>query len=196
MIDSAASEDAIYARLRGWARDVTGLDDGHVIEDHPGAPRPLGPYAMFNIISAERIAEMGCRLYEHPAGDEEDEGEEGGPDLGPMIERRATDWEWTVSVNLYGGPSLDLARVLVNSTLSPTITGRHLRPMVFRRASMVRRMPELIEGKWEPRAQFDLTVAGCALDGFLVDVIERGAVRLVAYPSGREIAAPYDGNAE
>lgn len=192
MIDSAVSEDAILARLRAWVKDVTGLDDGHVIKDHPGAPRPRGPYVMLNILSADRVAEMGCRLYEHPAGDEEDEGESGGPDAGPMVERRATDWEWVVSVNVYAPSALDTARNLSSSTRSPAVMSRNVRPMVFRETSMLRRIPELVEGSWEGRAQFDVTVAACVLDGFLVDIIERGTVRLVAMPSEREVVAEYE----
>lgn len=192
MIDNAVSESVVLARLRSWAKDVTGYDDGHVINDRPGAPRPTGPYIMLNVLSADLIAEMGCRLYEHPAGDEEDEGEAGGPDAGPMIERRAADWEWIVSVNVYAPQALDEARQLVNSTRSPTINSTHLRPMVFRRASNIRRLPELIEGRWEGRAQFDVTVAGCALDGFLVDIIERGAVRIVSLADAIDREAFYD----
>lgn len=190
MIDNAVSEDVVVARLRAWLKGVTGFDDGHVIKDHPGAPRPLGSYAMVNVISAELIAEMGCRLYEHPEGDEEDEGESGGPDLGPMVERRAADWEWIVSVNVYGLHALDIVRRLVNSTRSPTINSTYLRPMVFRRVSTVRKLPELIERHWENRAQVDVTVAGCALDGFLVDIIESGVVRMVRVPLP-ELLAPY-----
>lgn len=190
MIDNAVSEDVINAKLRGWIRDVLSLGDGQVIEDHPGAPRPQGTYAMCNVISAERIAEMGCRLYEHPAGDEEGEG--AGPDLGPMVERRATDWEWTISINVYGLNALDLGRRLVNSTRAPQVNSAHMRPMVFRRASTVRKLPELIEGHWERRAQFDLTVAACSLDGFLVDIVESGVIRMVRWPADVDLPAPYE----
>lgn len=161
MIDNAVSEDALFAKLRGWVRAVHDIE---CIKDHPGAPRPEGPYVMLNAINARRMREMGAILYEEETGDEQ------------VTERRATDWEWTWSVHCYAADAMDRCRLLVGSLEIGTIRVDHLYPLVFRRTSDVRRLPEMVQGGFEGRAQFDLVIAATVLDGFLVDVAETGVV--------------------
>ena len=186
MLDSAASEIGVYAAVRRAVLDLTGLGQGQVIFDRPSGPRPTGPYVMLNVISAERVREMGARLYEalpggaDGPGEGEGEGDAENPsEPGPVLERRAQDWEWVVSVNVYGPQALDTARYLTNATRVPGVALSLFAPLTPRATSLVRRIPELVLGTWEARAQFDLTVAGTVLDGFPVEVMERGRIVVV-----------------
>lgn len=183
--DPAASESAVTQRLRRWIMAMAEYDDDHVIIAYPGAPRPEGHYAMLNLISGGRQREMGEVIYEEVVVGEEPR----------ILERRAEDWEWTFSLNLYAPDAFDKARVLVNSIQTGTVHIDHLHPTVVKGASLIRRVPEMVQQTWEGRAQFDVTVAGTVLDGFLIDVVEQGgilfALRIGAGEEGLDLPATY-----
>lgn len=173
--DQTGSQDAVEQRVRNWAVAVLGVN---TIFAHPNAPRPPKPYCMLNLISGECVRETGPVVYEEVQ--DEDTGT-GGEER--IVERRASDWEWTFSVHLYGDSAMDMARTLTSSLGVLTVVQDHLHPLavrapVFGRRTLIRRVPELVNETWENRANFDLTVAGIVLDGFLIDVIEQGVVKV------------------
>lgn len=172
--DATAGQSAVESRVRLWAVAVTGAQ---VIFAYPGAPRPPVPYVMLNLIRGECVREIGRVVYEPK------EMVIDGETVERFIERRASDWEWTFSVHAYGAAAFDVARRLVSSLGNVTVGMDHLAPLVVRdpvfgRRSPINRVPELVNEAWENRATFTLTVAGLVLDGFLIDVIESGIVKL------------------
>lgn len=179
LVDSLVSQRAVEDRARAWAHAMIGIE---TIIAHPDAPRPKPPYCMLNLINATRRRTLGPVYFEdveiaEGAGEGEGDGE--GEAEERVVETRAEEWEWTLSVHLYGDDALDRARRLINSLSIGTVAVDHFRPLYSASASMVRRVPEQVGQRWENRAQFDLVIHGVVLDGYLADVVEQGGYTLV-----------------
>jgi hypothetical protein len=170
MIDNAVAEEAMFSRLRAFFRAAYELE---IISAYPNAPRPVGPYGMLNLINMKHIRDTGCRVYEEIEDSDSDYGQ------GPVVERRGQEWDWTWSVNVYARQAADIARVWSTACVGypwQYLQTTHLAPLAVRSVSVLRILPTMVEAEFERRAGFDLTVHGIALDGFLMQVIERGSI--------------------
>lgn len=172
------TEADLFDLLRPWVLAATGLPE--CIRDHPGAPRPAGAYAMLNLISSRSA---------HPPLREELVATGADPEDGaPFLSRPVTEWERTVSVNIYGTDAFDRMERL--RAWTETAAGLMLLgPATISRVSDVRRLPELVGSVWEGRAQMDIDIRGVTAigTGAPVDVAERviveiGAPRTTALP--------------
>ena len=168
------TEAGLFDVLRPFVAAATGLS---VIEDHPGAPRPVGPYVMLNVI--------GSGPDQPGAYDIEFEEIEGAT-AEPVAEKPALTWVWTVSVNAYASDAGDRLRRLTSWIASPSALLR-ISPLTFGLVSPIRRLPELIDGRWEGRAQMDITVRGLVTEPVPIDVVEEASVAL---GMARNVAVP------
>jgi len=161
------TEGALFDILRAWLASATGL--ATVIEDHPGAPRPSGAYVMVNVIRSGPLhpEAFDRQFAENPAY-------EVGDDF-PILDRPVGEWEWTASINVYASDAGDRLRRVTMWAASPGAIEK-LHPLVLGPLSAIRRLPELINGKWEGRAQLDMSIRGIVTDDVPIDVIEKVVV--------------------
>lgn len=149
-----------FAALRTWLLAVTGLPE--IIRAHPSGARPAGVYGMLNLIRSERVNWPDDFEYEAVADPGDDE---------PFEEVPVEEWAFTWSFNAYGTGCADaLAKVI--STTQSSAALLPLRPLTLHETSAIRRLPELINERWEERAQMDLTVHAVIRHRFPVDVAE------------------------
>lgn len=147
-----------FAALRTWLLAITSLPE--IIRAHPSGARPADAYGMLNLIRSERVNWPDDFEYEARAGDDE-----------PFDEVPVEEWAFTWSLNAYGAGCADaLARVV--STTQSAAALAPLRPLTLHETSAIRRLPELIEERWEERVQMDLTVHAVIRHRFPVDVAQ------------------------
>ena len=191
LIDATVSEAAIFTILQGWANAMLGID---VIEGFSDTPRPAGPYVTIDMVKAVRVRALGSILKEEDTGA-----------IQPT-ERRAVEWEWTISIKTFRTGAIDNARYLINSLENGTVLLDYLHPLQHRRTRRkcdecshccgcctisdccafiaIDNTPELIGATWERRANFEVTLFGTVLDGYLIDVAETGTATLTEGASG------------
>lgn len=170
------TEIELYNHVQAWVKRFSKLPK--VIRDHPGKVRPDGPYGMLNLIRSERVHEPVTIEYEAI------------PDAAaePFEQIPVTEWEWVFSFNVYASGATDYAR-RVETAGSVQAGLETLLPLTLHTTSAIRRIPELIEGKWEDRVQMDLTIRGMAHDGIPVDVVEQASIQFWA-PVNRALPNP------
>jgi len=191
LIDATVSEAAIFTLLQGWATAMLGID---VIEGFSDTPRPAGPYVTVDVIKATRVRALGCVLTEEDTGA-----------IQPT-ERRAVEWEWTVSIKAFRTGAIDNARYLINSLENGTVLVDHLHPLQHRRTRRkcddcrcccngstiddccefisIDNTPENVGAAWERRAKFEVTLFATVQDGYLIDAAETGTATLTEGASG------------
>jgi hypothetical protein len=170
MIDTDVAQSKIEDLIVAWSNAIAEI---MTIVAHPNAPRPAASsYAAVNIISSgrRRKRSLGPIYYEDVVD---------GEGVDRVVQTNAEEWEWTASIGIYGVGALDYARRLVNSLEIGTNIIDYFTPLHVAEVSLVRRIPELVENEWENRANFDLTLHGVVLDGYLVDVVQHGEIEII-----------------
>lgn len=160
------TEDELYSHLIAWLRHRSGLQT--IIRDHIGKPRPSGEYGMVNLIRSRKLHDLPSNHEYINIPTSVDE---------PVIQIPVMDWEWAFSFNVYATGATDFARKII--TAGSTQAGMEsLGPLSLNRVSEMRRIPELVGGVWEDRAQLDLFIHGRARDGLPIYVIEKATIRV------------------
>lgn len=158
------TEEEMYNKLVVFVRDASGLD---TIRDQQNGPRFNEDYGMINLISLTENGEVSCRSYTRT----------GTVPTETVTEFIARHWTWVFSINFYHKYPTDAARKVIDKM---DREGNPLHPCVVEGFSPVRRLPELINKRWEPRSQFDVTISGIVKDGVIIDAIDRGNVIVAA----------------
>ncbi|MFB9792514.1 phage neck terminator protein [Shinella granuli] len=151
-------ETDLFQALRPWLMAATGIE---VIEAHPSAPRPEGEYVEVNLIEAVKLAHAVTYLYE-----EDDTPESDG--IKDLYQVPVIPFEWLYSINVYASDPVDKARQVV-TWASCDAGAFHLHPLIAQPIERIRRLPVLIDGKWEGRAQFELAIRGYVKRGVITD---------------------------
>ncbi|MCB1423153.1 MAG: hypothetical protein KDJ69_11955 [Nitratireductor sp.] len=149
-------------KLRSWI--LAHADVEEVIVDHPGGSRPDGAYIMINLLRSDRI--------QLPMGRSFAEIDEPGD--GPAFKHNlAGEWQWDFSVNAYAQNATDLLAALKVAGEMNEVEF-DLYPLILFASGTVIRLPELINERWEERAQMDVSLRGYINTlGVLVDSIEQ-----------------------
>lgn len=140
-----------------------------IVQAHQNGPRITGDYASLNLLSHRDLREVDCDVYR--------EQQIGG--VPRAIHGKVRGIEWLFRVEIYATRATDAARwfqVALRSEYSDV----RLSPLVIRRVDDVTRAPELIQQRWEGRANLDFSVAGVVVESTLTEFIERGAVEFDA----------------
>ena len=162
MTDQVTVED----KLRAWVLFHL-KNDREVIFDHQNGDRPTGSYVMLNMIEAKRIQMRMDVDYTANAAYDGTAGGEAELNAFPCAE-----WEWRFSVNAYSVDALNTLSTLKSAAEIDEVESGLL-PMIVFDVSDIRRLPELINERWEERAQMDVALRGYVnTRGTLVDVIE------------------------
>lgn len=138
-----------------WASEITGLT---AIKGHQSGNRPERPYLMIDV-TADR------EIRDHEADVTFDE---------PVDTVEATihvETEWQMSVQCYGDDSMEPLRKLRNRYRMPEAQ-YSLSPLVIHEIGRINRVPELVQNRWEERAQCNLFIRGMATETAEIDVIE------------------------
>lgn len=167
-------EDGAFDRLRAHlvklAADAVLIDPSRevlvdVIRDHPGAPRPVGPYAMIEFITDRDLAEFDDETYQDVTL--------GGESRVVMCKSRGV--EWLFRVNVYASRPVDWCRLFA-AGLRSAEAAVWMAPLVVRDVRDIKRAPQLVQQEWEGRAMFEVSLGAVATEPLLVDVIETGEI--------------------
>ena len=151
------TDDQVHTALAGWLSGITGLT---VIKAYQEGDRPALPYVMVNFTGSVRVREW--------SQDIEYDEDTAGITATPPIET-----EWRFSVHAFGPNPTDILRPIRSAAQLAQKNEALFPALVIHDCSQVRNVPELVNEKWEPRAQMKMALRGLTRDGFLVDVIEK-----------------------
>lgn len=157
------TNDEVHDALNKWLKGLTGLT---FIQDRPGAEPPPLPYGM---TSLSVISELSY----HPSRVDYEETDtlnsEGFPEISatPLVEL-----ELTFLVFCYGDTCRDVLRKVKMATHLTQIMEPMWPELVIHEVGNVNYIPELVNERWEPRAQVNISVRGISSDSFVIDVIE------------------------
>ncbi|MCO5085152.1 MAG: hypothetical protein M9939_26635 [Mesorhizobium sp.] len=132
-----------------------------MIEAHPSAPRPPGEYVMVNLIAGTALGHAVAYAYEEEAEEETD-------GVKNLYQVPVLPFEWLYSIHVYAADPLDRARRAV-TWASGDAGAFRLWPLLVQPIRDIRRVPELVDGKWEGRAQFDMAIRGYVSRGVITD---------------------------
>lgn len=153
MINITNIENTLYQ----WVSGVTGLT---TIFANPNAPRPTDPYALINIISTT------------PVGVEESES--------TLLPNTSVDVEYSnlelvmVSINTYYSGAHQTATKIKDSLGRVTSKAELFAGgLGYSRSTAVNDIPEVIDERWEERAQFDCFFYTRSLDAENIESIQK-----------------------
>lgn len=153
MLNITTIEDALYT----WAFGVTAVQ---TIFAHPNAPRPTGQYILINILESTKI------------------GWEEKTEV--LLIDDSIDIDYSnvenlfVSINVYRGDALQLSTKLKDSLARVTVRDQLFASgLGFNRVGSVNEIPEVIDKKWEERAQFDCFFFTRSLDEENIETIKQ-----------------------
>lgn len=150
------TDDQIHSGLVRWLHAVTGLV---TIKAYQEGSRPALPYITVNLTGSAQVREWSQEV-------EYDE-DTAGVTATPPIET-----EWRFSVHAFGSEPTGILRPIRSAAQLAQRNEPMMPNIIIHECSQVRHVPELVNEKWEPRAQMDMFLRGLTRDGFLVDVIE------------------------
>jgi hypothetical protein len=151
------TDDQVHSALVRWLHGITGLT---VIKAYQEGPRPALPYVMVNLTGSATIREWSQDI-------EYDEDTAGVTATPPM------ETEWRFSVHAFGPNPTGILRPIRSAAKLAQKNEALFPALVIHECSQVRNVPELVNEKWEPRAQMKMALRGLTRDGFLIDVIEQ-----------------------
>ena len=153
-------------KLREWVLFHL-QSDREVIFDSQNGDRPTGSYVMLNMIEAKRIQmRMDVDYDVNPAFDGTDAND------AELMANPCAEWEWNFSVNAYSVDAINTLSTLKSAAEIDEIESGLL-PLIVFNVSDIRRLPELINERWEERAQMDVALRGYVnTRGTLVDTVE------------------------
>lgn len=154
---------------------ITGLT---VIQTEQGGPRPSLPYITVSFLGSRSLREHPRDIDWNP-----ERADDPGPDTaGNYVDVTATpliDTEWHFSISAYDATVCTGFLLPIRSAYELSQILEPLFPLLsVNDMSRVRRIPEMVNAKWEERAQCDIFVHGVTRNGFVVDVIDVASVEL------------------
>jgi len=162
--------DALQAYLKAIDTEATVLDPSRkkltaIIRDHMNAPRPKGPYAMITLVASRDLGEADHPCYDTVtiSGVER------------VKETRVRTSEYKFRVDVYAPRATDYTR-LFERALRSERAGAEMAGLVVRHVDGVTQAPELVQQKWEGRANFTVELAALTRETILIDVIESGEI--------------------
>lgn len=147
----------IQSALVRWLAGITGKT---AIKAHQEGAAPALPYLMVNLLTVSEV--RGNAQF-----DDWDEDAAGEVTAAPQIET-----EWHFSIHAYGSSPTDILRPVRAAAQLAQMNEPLMPGLVVHELSMIRNVPDIVNTKWQPRAQMDLFLRGIVQDGFVVDVIE------------------------
>lgn len=145
-----------------WLADVTGTT---TIKAYQEGPRPATPYLMVNLTAVRAVREHEQEIVYANTGEITPAGKD-EVSASPVIET-----EWQFSVHSYGSaPSAPLRKI--RSAMKVNQAWEELSPLTPHEIGRINTVPEMVNEKWEPRANASLFIRGLDRDSFIVDVIE------------------------
>ncbi|QQM29296.1 hypothetical protein JET14_13265 [Martelella lutilitoris] len=158
------TDEEVFSAAVRFVNSITGLT---TIKAYQAGPRPTPPYCMVNLTGTAEVRENPADTEYTDTGVPNPEGEN-EISAAPVIET-----EWRFSVHAYGDyPTGILRPVRAALQLSQTWEP-HFPALTMFDVSQIRHLPEVVESKWEPRAQMDLFIRGYVRDGFVIDTIDQ-----------------------
>lgn len=150
----------VHEALIRW---LAALLDITVIKSHQQADRPVPTYGMVELANwgpvdrnedSVSYADVGTDVFATPE----------------------YEVEWVFLFFLYGNQGADLVRKLQSAVRVKQVIEPLHPTLVIHSTGQANSVPELIDEKWEPRVQLNITLRGKASDAFLVDVIEQTTI--------------------
>lgn len=154
---------------------ITGLV---TIQSEGSGPRPALPYCVVSFLGSRSVREHPRMIDWTPDRVDEPDPDTGG-NLADITATPLIDTEWHFSVFAYDetictGRLLPLRSAYeLSQILEPMFPTLSVNDM-----SQVRRVPEVINKKWEERAQCDIFVHGVTRNGFVADTIDVTSVEV------------------
>lgn len=157
------TDQEVWSQFCSWLGGFLGVK---AIKANLSEDRPALPYVMVNMPTIREVRQQAEDIVYEETGEETPEGKD------EIRARPIIETEWMFSIHAYGDTPTDLLRPIVTSrhvdqyalALGPALT-------LFD-VSEIRRIPEFINNRWEPRAQVDVFLRGIVNDGLIVDTIE------------------------
>lgn len=138
---------------------------GRIIRANPNAPRPTGDYAALNLLSLIDVGEADCDLYREVTI----------AATPRAVHDKVRAVEWLFRLEVYATYATDAAR-LFGIAFRSDYSNVLLAPLTVRRVDDVTRAPELIQQRWEGRANLDFAIGGIVVESTLTEFIESGGV--------------------
>lgn len=158
-------EDVWSAAVR-FVKSSTGLT---TIKAYQEGERPEVPYIMVNMTGTTEVREHAASTEYTDTGVPNSEGEN-EISAAPVIET-----EWQFSVHAFGDYPTGLLRPLRSAAQLSQKWEPYFPALTIFDVSEIRHVPEMIESRWEPRAQMDLFIRGFVRDGFVIDTIDEAS---------------------
>lgn len=164
----SASNDAEYRLLVTWIKGITGLTVIRA-DAMPAAKRPSGQYVSVKIFSTRNQNQQIIKNNKE------------------CIKQQTI---FSVSINIFRGNAMDIARLISASLLSELITYTYFKNYGFVQVSDIRDITTQIKSEHEERANFDIELFNCTkLSIGIVDPIklkvnvcqEKGQGKLTSY---------------
>lgn len=156
------TDDDVHSAVVRWLHGLTSLV---VIKAYQEGPRPALPYIMVNLTGTAEVREW-------------QQGSEYDEDTAGVTASIVIETEWRFSVHAFGPTPTDALRPIVSAAQSAQKMEPLYPTLILHECSQIRSVPELINEKWEPRAQMDIFVRGLTRDGALIDVIEQAPITI------------------
>ncbi len=154
----------VHEQVVLWLGSLLGIT---VIKDRQGGDRPAVPYAMVDLSNWGDLHQHVERINYRETTDENIEGKT------IIMATPIIEIEWTFLLFVYG-PQADEYIRQVQAAVHLFQTQEELVPkLVVTEVSRANSIPELIDERWEPRVQVNLTVRGKSDHEFLADIIEK-----------------------
>ena len=153
MINITDIENTLY----GWADSVSTHE---IIFAYPNAPKPEPPYVLINVLS--NVSQGGLNRDETLLTDD-------------SIDVDYSELEQVlISINVFGAGSYEEATKLKNSLNRVTVYEELFsNGLGLKSAKQIRKIPDLIDKKFEERAQFDVEFFVRSLDEENIETIQK-----------------------
>lgn len=176
----------LFQALHPWLRAATGIE---VIEAHSNAPTPAGAYLSVNMYLATPRTQYATQMNYEEAPIASGDG------IKDLFQVPVIEMEWVYSLNIYAENSVDFGRRIISWCMSDG-AALLLYPLMAQPVERVRRLPEMVENKWQDRSQLDLTIRGFVKRGVITDgdgqEIEIGRIPVDEVLHGTITVGPFD----
>lgn len=153
----------VHEALIMWLNNLLNLT---VIKDRQGIARPPLPYIMVDLANF-------TELHERPADFNWNELDTTNSQGNNEFKATAVmEVEWVFLVFCYGDNADQTLRKVQAAKHFAQVQESLLPQLVIHEIGTVNSVPELVDEKWEPRAQVNITLRGLSSDGYVVDIIE------------------------
>lgn len=153
----------VHEALIRWLNGILNIT---VIKDRQGIDRPTLPYSMVDLANFSELTERPADFK----SEELDSTNSAGNNeirMTPIIEV-----EYVFLVFCYGDNAEAKLRRIQAAKHLAQMQEPLLPNLVIHEIGTVNSVPELVDERWEPRAQCNIVARGVSSDGFIVDTIE------------------------